>query len=211
MILCKICNIDKDENQFYFRKDSGKYRHECKSCILEMRKVYQLENKEMISARNKAFLVENREEINLRSRQSRERRKDEINARVRKNRKLNPEKYRTVDNKRYDNNKEVRKACSRRSYRNKAGHYAHIAKLRAFNKKRATPKWLTEEHKQQIKVFYEESSRLTKDTGIKYNVDHIIPINGEAVCGLHVPWNLRVITETENFKKSNKLLDEFNN
>jgi len=37
-------------------------------------------------------------------------------------------------------------------------------------------------------------------------VDHEIPLQGEDVCGLHVPWNLRVITQEENLKKSNKLV-----
>jgi 5-methylcytosine-specific restriction endonuclease McrA len=38
-------------------------------------------------------------------------------------------------------------------------------------------------------------------------VDHIIPLQGEDVCGLHVPWNMEVITQEQNLKKSNKLID----
>jgi 5-methylcytosine-specific restriction endonuclease McrA len=69
----------------------------------------------------------------------------------------------------------------------------------------ASPPWLTAEHKLQIREMYLAARRLTRDTGIKHVVDHIIPLRSEVVCGLHVPWNLQILTHIENSSKSNRL------
>lgn len=60
----------------------------------------------------------------------------------------------------------------------------------------ATPKWLTREHLQQMEEFY-----VACPVGME--VDHILPIQGKAVCGLHVPWNLQYLTSLENVRKRN--------
>jgi len=71
----------------------------------------------------------------------------------------------------------------------------------------ATPPWLTRKQKAEIRQLYQIAITMTQTTGEQYVVDHIVPLRGEEVCGLHVPWNLRVITQEENLKKSNKHVD----
>lgn len=77
---------------------------------------------------------------------------------------------------------------------------------RYADKLQATPKWLTSLHFQQIQIFYDSASALTKEFGVPMEVDHIIPLKGKNVSGLHVPWNLQVLFMHENRQKSNKTL-----
>lgn len=79
---------------------------------------------------------------------------------------------------------------------------------RRASKKQATPPWLSEEDEQAIKAMYALSSFMTRTTGIEHHVDHIVPLAGKTVCGLHVPWNLRVITAKENLSKHAKFVEE---
>jgi hypothetical protein len=80
-------------------------------------------------------------------------------------------------------------------------------KARRRKHRLATPKWLTREQKGQIRELYKIAITMTKTTGEQYVVDHIVPLRSEFVCGLHVPWNLRIIPRQENLLKSNKLID----
>lgn len=77
------------------------------------------------------------------------------------------------------------------------------AKKRAA-KRRATPAWLTDEHKRQIEAFYIAARHLTVETGVEHHVDHIDPLASDDACGLHVPWNLQILTAAENIKKGNR-------
>ena len=79
-------------------------------------------------------------------------------------------------------------------------------KARRRKHRDATPPWISRQQKTDIRQLYQIAITMTKTTGEQYVVDHIIPLRGEDVCGLHVPWNLRVITQEENLKKSNKLV-----
>lgn len=66
------------------------------------------------------------------------------------------------------------------------------------------PKWA---NPKLIERYYVEARRLTQLTGIKHHVDHIVPLKGRLVCGLHVETNLRVITAIENLRKRDKLIE----
>ena len=85
--------------------------------------------------------------------------------------------------------------------------YKELVNFRRRRFRDATPKWLTAEDKMEIRLKYRLAIEMSRRTGIPHAVDHDLPLNGETVCGLHVPSNLRVITQTENLEKSNKLVD----
>lgn len=77
---------------------------------------------------------------------------------------------------------------------------ALIAK-RTAAKLNATPDWADLD---SIEEVYKEAYRLSKDTGVSHEVDHIVPLQSPHVCGLHVSWNLQVLTKTANLRKGNK-------
>jgi hypothetical protein len=66
------------------------------------------------------------------------------------------------------------------------------------------PRWLTVDDRIAIRRVYEEADRLTIETGILHHVDHIVPLRGKTVSGLHVPWNLRALPAAENLSKGNR-------
>jgi len=87
---------------------------------------------------------------------------------------------------------------------NKAKRNSITRKYQA-SKLNRTPSWLTAEHKTTIQKYYEEANRLTIIFGVLHVVDHIVPLQGKTVSGLHVPWNLQILTAQENLAKSNNV------
>lgn len=79
-----------------------------------------------------------------------------------------------------------------------------LAKARYALKRRATPNNLSKEEKDIILQIY-------KNCPQGYHVDHIVPLKGKTVSGLHVPWNLQYLPAVENLRKGNKLLEKFLN
>ncbi|CAK0741155.1 conserved hypothetical protein [Gammaproteobacteria bacterium] len=108
----------------------------------------------------------------------------------------------------FEKNKEKKNARNR-AWRasNKDIINFHTSK-RYTAKKQRLPIWLTEENLKQIQVMYTLATSLNKSTGVQWHVDHIIPLQGKNVSGLHVPENLQVIQGSLNSKKGNRFEDE---
>ena len=79
--------------------------------------------------------------------------------------------------------------------------WRHDSAKRHADKLRRTPPWADTK---AISAIYEQAQTLTELTGIPHHVDHVIPLRGKLVSGLHVETNLRVIPSHENQKKWNK-------
>lgn len=102
---------------------------------------------------------------------------------------------------------EAKNAYKKQHKARNPDYYKSLVSMRRRRFRLATPKWLTAEHKMEIRLKYRLAIELSRRTGVRHAVDHIVPLQGEEVCGLHVPWNLEVVTQEENLKKSNKLVD----
>lgn len=115
-------------------------------------------------------------------------------------RKLSPDKY------------EAWKERSRANARQrKELELQEIEKTRPEYLMDATPPWLTIEQIADIEAMYFKARYLTKRTGVPHVVDHIIPLKHPEVCGLHVPWNLQVITAKANAAKKDAHFEDPNN
>jgi len=78
-----------------------------------------------------------------------------------------------------------------------------LERKRQASKLNRTPAWLTDFDHLHMECLYQVGAMRTRESGYAWHVDHIIPLQGKTVSGLHVPSNLRVIPATENLRKNN--------
>lgn len=97
-------------------------------------------------------------------------------------------------------NSEEMRAIHRRHYEaNKPVYYVRT-RLREKHIRQATPPWVD---LSAITDVYRQAAILAEATGIPHDVDHIVPLRGKNVCGLHVHWNLRPLPASDNRSKGN--------
>lgn len=175
MKTCSKCEIEKPLDRFTKRASSKDgLRGVCKECKKLTFKKWVESNPNYRVERDKKYRENNKEKLRLRQ------------AEFRKN---NPESRRKSNQKWDKNNPE---------------HKRMIAAKRRARKLNATPHWLTEQDHKEIAKRYAYATYLTNLTGEDWHVDHIHPLQGKNICGLHHPDNLQVIPATENLTKSNK-------
>lgn len=107
--------------------------------------------------------------------------------------------------RKWDEENKDKRVKSRIEWENKnKGRIQGIKKKYKLTRANRVPKWLTPEHMSEIESFYLKSKIMTEQTGVEHHVDHIVPLKGKNVSGLHVPWNLQVLTAAENMQKHNR-------
>lgn len=195
MKACIKCGDVKPLGEFYRRPDSPDgYRNDCKTCRklassityasdVEKQKAYRRDRYKKLVSENPSF------------------HRDKYWA--------DPTKARNENKNNYRKNRATRiKKAVEYASRNKAKVNSIKARYK-LAKKQACPSWVLESKTfcDRIDRIYERARRLTEETGVMHHVDHIVPTQGKTICGLHVPWNLQVLTASENCSKQNKFLE----
>ena len=131
--------------------------------------------------------------------------KDLHNVRVKRWQNLNKNKIREAAKLWAKNNPDKMKAKALRHRKKYPDAYTARAVESVASRAKRVPKWLTSGEKWMMKEAYHLSKLRTKVFGFVWEVDHIIPLRGATVSGLHVPSNLQVIPKVQNRQKRNYL------
>ena len=169
-------------------------RH-CVVCLSLHNKKWSRENKHICTAMGRSWRERNREKVRALKRgyYARNPRERELQKkRSRQWMEANRPKYREASAKWRKANLPTAAAAQQR----------RRAKLL-----KCLPPWADHE---KLREFYVQAQELTESTGIPHEVDHIYPLQGQLVTGLHIPANLRVIPKSENRSKGARLMESDN-
>jgi hypothetical protein len=184
---CSKCGDAKPLDQF--NKHSGSkdgLRGYCKACH---------------TAYSTRWIAENREHYNARIRADRAADPEKYRQWVKNYRTADPEHFRGIKRDWVLRNKERRAAIIRRyTVKHAAKLHAKVRARQAW-KLLALPSWADRD---AMTAFYREAKRITHETGIRHEVDHMVPLQGCTVCGLHCEANLQILPKAENLRKLNR-------
>lgn len=209
--MAKVCKDCKEEKELsYFTKTTVKgkeyYRAVCAKCLREKKTP---EQKRKALEATKEYKERNRDKVNTQRRKRYAKNPKKFLEESSNWRKRNKEKIQNLSRRYYKENKDKIQDYRKR-YEKKAKHIIAAGKARYRAAKRnAVPGWLTEDHHKEIASIYKRREEVSTETGITHHVDHIVPLQGKNVCGLHVPWNLQVIPASENLKKHRHLGESY--
>jgi len=161
----------------------------CITCALDTVKRYQEANRGLMRKRNKAYRLANPEKIQAWHRDWRAKNAAHDSARKQSYNERNSARVKARYKKYYIDN--YPKMLAKRNKQ-------HATKLQR------TPKWLDVDDLWLIEQAYELSAMRTKMLGFAWHVDHVIPLRGTTVSGLHVPTNLCVVPAVVNLRKGNR-------
>lgn len=192
---CSIC-LEVKEISFY-QKDITKLsglRNDCKSCCSKRKLANYKKNKNKLNSISREYRIKNLDKI-----------KKYLSVYREQNREKAKEYSRNYGPLYYLNNRESICKKNREYVKKNLVLYNAKAKKRYTLKMNRAPKWLTDSQWEEIKEWYILAKELQWLSEEKLEVDHIVPLQGKNVSGLHVPWNLQILPKSLNSKKSNKL------
>ena len=105
-----------------------------------------------------------------------------------------------------DGHKSQCRPCGKIWHKNNRHRVSESNRHRRRKMDDATPTWVDRSELQRLEA---ERVKIENDTGVRYEIDHIIPIKHPLICGLHVPWNLQIVTAQYNNSKGNRVSYEF--
>lgn len=224
--VCKDCGIEKPITCFYKKSREGQFFTSCKECVSNQTKLRNSdpEKKRRRAEQSALRRVEKKAEIKQYMANYYQQNREKVLARCNEYRERPEVKEReTVRQKMYyaarsaeiqarrkvaieaDPSRRVRfNEYLKQHYKANKSHYYYKTGKRRAVKFAATPMWADLD---AIKRIYLLAEKLSVETGIKHHVDHVIPLQGKNVCGLHVENNLQVIPAKQNLSKANKLIE----
>ena len=190
------------------REAAKSYRTTHADQLRAAKQAYHAAHRDQSSAYSRARRLAHLEEQRARDRAYHAANRAKVAAKNRAYRAENKRKCRARDQAWTDAN---RAWVNERARRWRAAHpgsqIPYVLKRRA-HEQRAQPAWANPD---AIEAFYKEAARLTRVTGIVHEVDHVYPLRGKTVSGLHCEANLQVVPQSVNRRKSNKLPDHATN
>ena len=196
-----MCGGVKSLSSFHKQKgtkDGLKYW--CKACVSLRSKKYRQDNQDKILQGKKKHYQDNRDKILRRTKKYYQDNRDKMLQCHKEWRENNRGKMLQYQREWNHSNRDRIAQLKREWRQNNAGRVnASVAHRRAA-KRNATPPWADQT---AINAIYAEARWLQEFTGEPYHVDHIVPLNSDFVCGLHIPANLQAIPSVENLAKNN--------
>lgn len=182
---CIDCKKRKSIFLYDYRYDTKKIKNQCHSCVIIKKIQWKKNNRDKVIAGSRARYKKFKKEICYR---------------------MSTEYY--IKHKKFDVLKRKIQRGKDHYQNNKTYYSVKSAKQRAKKKLRVFPKGV---ECKKVMAIYKKRDQLNKKYGAKqYAVDHIIPLQHEFVCGLHVANNLQILTTLENAQKHNKFIPGHN-
>jgi hypothetical protein len=173
------------------------------SARAEYQRAWRAANRERLLAAKRQYHQDHREAELARMKARYESNKTVYVERAKARAMANPEAERARLRERYVANIESERALRRQHYTNNKSVYVARAKHRKIQLVKRVPAWADTS---AISAVYAEAEEM-RALGLDVHVDHIVPLNGKTVSGLHVHNNLRVMLASDNLAKSNKLVE----